>query len=85
MMPAANAHTPRSDQDDKTFTHLADAFIQSDLQCIQAIHLFSTCVPWESNPQPFALLTQCSNHRATGIDALDIASAIKTHIALPLM
>ncbi len=22
-----------------TFTHLADAFIQSDLQCIQAIHV----------------------------------------------
>ncbi len=20
------------------------------------------CVPWESNPQSFALLTQCSNH-----------------------
>ncbi len=40
--------------------HLADAFIQSDLQCIQAIHVFSMCVPWESNPQPFALLTQCS-------------------------
>ncbi len=36
-----------------TFMHLADAFIQSDLQCIQAIHfLVSTCVPWESNPQP---------------------------------
>ncbi len=33
--------------------HLADAFIQSDLQCIQAIHIFvSTCVPWELNPQP---------------------------------
>ncbi len=48
-----------------TFMHLADAFIQSDLQCIQVIHIFfcvSTCVPWESNPQPFALLTQCSNH-----------------------
>ncbi len=31
---------------------LSDAFIQSDLQCIQAIHIFvSTCVPWESNPQ----------------------------------
>ncbi len=45
-----------------TFMHLADAFIQSDLQCIQAIHFFfiSMCVPWESNPQPFALLTQCS-------------------------
>ncbi len=42
--------------------HLADAFIQSDLQCIQAIHVlcFTMCVPWESNPQPFALLTQCS-------------------------
>ncbi len=38
--------------------HLADAFIQSDLQ---AIHFFiSMCVPWELNPQPFALLTQCS-------------------------
>ncbi len=36
-----------------TFMHLADAFIQSDLQCIQAIHFFViTCVPWESNPQP---------------------------------
>ncbi len=35
------------------FTHLADAFIQSDLQCIQVIHFFvSTCVPWETNPQP---------------------------------
>ncbi len=37
-----------------TFTHLADGFIQSDLQCIQAIHIFfvSTCAPRESNPQP---------------------------------
>ncbi len=42
--------------------HLVDAFIQSDLQCIQAIICFfiSMCVPCESNPQPFALLTQCS-------------------------
>ncbi len=32
--------------------HLADAFIQSDLQCIQVIHFLSVCVPWESNPQP---------------------------------
>ncbi len=44
-----------------TFMHLADAFIQSDLQCFQVIHFFiSMCVPWELNPQPFALLTQCS-------------------------
>ncbi len=27
-----------------TFMHLADAFIQSDLQCIQAIHVLSVCV-----------------------------------------
>ncbi len=41
--------------------HLANAFIQSDLQCIQTIHFFvSMCVPWELNPQPFVLLTQCS-------------------------
>ncbi len=26
------------------FMHLADAFIQSDLQCIQAIYLLSVCV-----------------------------------------
>ncbi len=40
-----------------TFMHLADAFIQSDsgYTCI-----VSMCVPWESNPWPFALLTQCS-------------------------
>ncbi len=32
-----------------TFMHLADAFIQSDLQCIQGYtFLVSTCVPWES-------------------------------------
>ncbi len=39
--------------------HFADAFIQSDLQCIQAIHFVSMPVPWELSPQPFALLTQC--------------------------
>ncbi len=27
-----------------TFMHLADAFIQSDLQCIQAIHVLSLCI-----------------------------------------
>ncbi len=26
----------------------------------------SMCVSWELNPQPFALLTQCFNHWATG-------------------
>ncbi len=42
--------------------HLADAFIQSDLQCMPAKKIFfgvSMCVPWELNPQTFALLS-CS-------------------------
>ncbi len=35
-----------------TFMHLADAFIQSDLHCIQVtiLHLISSCFPWELNP-----------------------------------
>ncbi len=47
------------------FMHLADAFIQSDL-LLTAFRLYiiifflSVCVPWELNPWPFALLTQCS-------------------------
>ncbi len=44
--------------------NLADAFIQRDLQYIYAMHFFSMCVPWELNPQPFALLTQCSTTEA---------------------
>ncbi len=41
--------------------HLADAFIQSDLQLHSGYtFLISICVPWESNPQPFVLLKQCS-------------------------
>ncbi len=52
-----------------TLMHLADAFIQSDLQ-LHSGYTFSIiiCVPWESNPQPFALLTQSSTtepHRYT--------------------
>ncbi len=52
-----------------TFMHLADTFIQSDLQLHSGYtFLISMCVPWELNPQPFALLTQCSTtepHRNT--------------------
>ncbi len=37
--------------------HLADAFIQSDLLTYYSgfTFLIRMCVPWESNPQPFAL------------------------------
>ncbi len=41
--------------------HLADTFIQSNLVYSgYTFYFVSTCVPWELNPQPFALLTQCS-------------------------
>ncbi len=44
-----------------TCMHLADAFIQSDLQCIQAIHLYCQYVCFLGvEPTTFALLTQCS-------------------------
>ncbi len=47
--------------------HLADAFIQSNLQCIQVIHLYCQYVcSLGIEPTTFALLTQCSNHWATG-------------------
>ncbi len=46
-----------------TFMHLADAFIQSDLQCIQAIHLYWQYVcSLGIEPTTFPLLTQCSNY-----------------------
>ncbi len=46
----------------RRFMHLADAFIQSDLQVIHSVNTFfvSMCVPWELKPRHFALLTQCS-------------------------
>ncbi len=45
-----------------TFMHLAYAFIQGDLQFrLYNIHFFiCTFVSWGLNPQPFALLVQCS-------------------------
>ncbi len=50
-----------------TFMYLADAFVQSDLQCIQAIHLYCQYVcSLGIEPTTFALLTQCSNYWATG-------------------
>ncbi len=42
----------------------------------------STCVPWESNPQPFAQLTQCSTtepHRNTPTVCVYIYIYIYTH------
>ncbi len=55
-----------------TFMHLDRRFYPKRLtSCIQGNTVFiSMRVPWESNPQPFALLTQCSTtepHRNTCI------------------
>ncbi len=41
--------------------HLADAFIKATYSGFR-LYIFmimSMCVPWELNPQPFALLKQC--------------------------
>ncbi len=43
-----------------TFMHLADAFIQKNKVHLGYTFFVCKCVPWELNPQPFALLTQCS-------------------------
>ncbi len=44
-----------------TFMHLGDAFIQSDLQCIQAIHFFSQYMcSLGIEPTTFVLLTECA-------------------------
>ncbi len=52
---------------DHLHLHLADAFIQSDLQCIQVIHFYCQYMcSLGIEPTTFALLTQCSNHWATG-------------------
>ncbi len=55
--------------------HLADAFIQSD---IQAIYLLLVCVPWELNPQHFALLTQCFTNEPQKLD-IYIYKTFKTY------
>ncbi len=47
------------------FKHLTDTFIQSNL--LQAVHLYCQYVcSLGIEPTTFALLTQCSNHWATG-------------------
>ncbi len=51
------------------FTFYIYAFYPKRLTIAFRLYIFiSMCVPWESNPQPFALLTQCSTtepHRNT--------------------
>lgn len=43
-----------------TFIHLAYAFIQSNLQCIQALHLISMWVPYQTHITSKAMLNELS-------------------------
>ncbi len=66
-----------------TFMHLPDTFIQSFLFRLY-IFFVSMCVPWELNPQPFALLTQCSTTEPVYI-YIYIYTHTHTHSLAPLL
>ncbi len=64
-----------------TFMYLADTFIQSDLQCIHVIHLYCQYMcSLGIEPTTFALLTQCSNHWATGTQL-----CLKRHLSIKMI
>ncbi len=50
-----------------TFMHLADAFIQSDLHCIQGIHFFQYVCSLGIEPTTFCAANTMLYHWATGI------------------
>ncbi len=53
-----------------TFT-FSRRFYPKRLTIAFRLYIFiSTCVPWESNPQPFAQLTQCSTTEPHGNDTV---------------
>ncbi len=58
----------------KRWIAFSRCFYPKRLTIAVRLYIFiSMCVPWESNPQPFALLTQCSTtepHRNTGTQEL---------------
>ncbi len=49
-----------------TFMHLVDAFIQSDLQCIQAIHFYQYVCSLGIEPTTFCAANAMLYHWATG-------------------
>ncbi len=61
-----------------TFMHLADAFIQSDLQCIQAIHFLSVCVFPGNRTHNLCAANAMLYHQATG--TLYTIIIIKNHL-----
>ncbi len=64
-----------------TFIHLADAFIQSNLQCIRAIRLLSVSVfrgNWTHNLCANFLLTQCSTTEPQEVQSPNSEQIIQT-------
>ncbi len=55
-----------------TFMHLADAFIQSNLQCIQAIHFCQYVCSLGIEPTPFCAANTMLYHWATGCVPVDM-------------
>ncbi len=65
--------------------HLADAFIQSDLQCSQAIIFFvSICVPWKIEPTTFCAANAMLYHWATGTHYNIDSTSVKITFCIPL-
>ncbi len=62
-----------------TFTHLADAFIQSDLQCIQAVRFWSVCVFLGNRTHNLCTANTMLYHWATGTPG-DIAQVWGRHV-----
>ncbi len=68
------------------FMHLADDFIQSDLQWIQVIHFFvSTFVPWESNVCTSYLLLFVPIYSWQLASKINLTSSISDCVPLPTL
>ncbi len=71
-------------KDTFTFMHLADSFIQSDLQCIQVIHLLSVCVfpgNWTHDLYTTCSTTEPQEHLSEARTlSLYLNSTVKIHI-----
>ncbi len=60
--------------------HLADAFIQSDLQCIEVIHFYQYVCSLGIEPTTFCAANAMLYHWATGIVTINIFWSEKIHV-----
>ncbi len=70
-----------------TFMHLADAFIQSDLHCIQVTvsTFYQLLLSLGIKPMILALLTPCSTSWATGKLCMQVLSYMQVYALLVLL